>query len=339
MTGLSFPPTPSHPRPGDERGSVAVIFAIMLVPFVAAIGSGVDFARAAQVEAALQGAVDSAALAGASNFNSTTCPAAAVAAASSYMTAAISQLPSGASATFTVATGSLTSGKATTAYTVAVTATAQVSTTFMSLFVASLPAAANATAQNPIVTASIQLGSFNSSAADKNAIAWYPVPCDNSVPPASALTTLFSNTGSNAGTLSMQITSTQRVGFALVNVTGGISNYGNNQYGGKPGSTHIFYSHLNPPSEAAYPSVGQNCSLQAFNVPTGQAAPTPTQGVCFTAPFAYAAPTCTQIGKGQTVWYDWNDMGGPTDDLDYNDAVYSFSCSTPSGSVGVSLLK
>ncbi len=324
---------------GDERGAVAAMFAIMLVPLVAAIGAGVDFTRASEVQAALQTAADAAALAGASAFDTTTCPAAATTAATAYMTQAIGALPPGATASFAVTTGTLTSGKQTTAYTVAVTATAKVSTTFMRLFMASVPAAVSATAANPIVTATIQLGSFNSSAADKNSIAWYAVPCDNSVPPNSALTTIFSNVGPPpSGAINLAITSTQKIGFALINVTGGQFNYGNNQYGGTPGSIHYFYSHLNPPSQVAYPSVTQNCSLQVFAVTTGQTPPAPTQGICFTAPFADAAPNCAGI-TGQTLTFDWNDMGGNPDDKDYNDAVYSFSCSTPAGAPSVALVK
>ena len=52
--------------PGDDKGAVAIIFGLMIIPLVLAIGVGVDYARAVQFKAQLQSATDSAALAGAS---------------------------------------------------------------------------------------------------------------------------------------------------------------------------------------------------------------------------------------------------------------------------------
>ncbi len=322
----------------EETGIVAALFAIMLVPLIAAVGVAVDFSRAAQFEAALQGAVNSAALAGASAYTSPACPATAVAAATNYMNAALKNLPAATSTKFTVTPGSLSAHRKVTGYTIAVAAAGQVQPTFMSLFVSAMPAAASATAENPVVTASIQLGSFNSSAYDANSVDWYPVPCDgSSIPPLSALTRIYSNLGTSSGSVTLHIASTQRIGFALVNETDGKYYagyrqdwYGNNQYGGTPGSVHYFYSHLPDPNGAAYPAVTQNCSLQVFVAPTGKSPTAPPQGSCFTTPFSDAAPSCAELGAGQTAWFDWNDMGGNPDDKDYNDAAFSFSCSASS---------
>jgi hypothetical protein len=44
-----------------------------------------------------------------------------------------------------------------------------------------------------------------------------------------------------------------------------------------------------------------------------------------------ADPSCSDL-SGNSYKYYWNDMGGTTDDLDYNDMEYTFSCSGGSGS-------
>ena len=49
-------------------------------------------------------------------------------------------------------------------------------------------------------------------------------------------------------------------------------------------STHLFYSHMMPPSKVAYPGVTQNCSLQVLT----SASAKPTSGSCLTALPAYA---------------------------------------------------
>ena len=61
--------------------------------------------------------------------------------------------------------------------------------------------------------------------------------------------------------------------------------------------------------------------------------PTPASRKCFpyTKPMTNAQVSCSQIA-GQTIAFFWNDMGGATDDLDYNDAQYKFSCSSSGGS-------
>jgi len=44
----------------DRRGNVAVIFAICCVPLITFVGSAIDYSRATQVRAKLQGAADAA---------------------------------------------------------------------------------------------------------------------------------------------------------------------------------------------------------------------------------------------------------------------------------------
>ena len=73
----------------------------------------------------------------------------------------------------------------------------------------------------------------------------------------------------------------------MVNVTGGIHPYGKNSYGQHVHSVHKFYSHKQP--ENMHSSGSSDCT-------TG------------------------------TVEHAWDDNGGKTDDNDYNDAVYEFSC-------------
>ena len=60
------------------------------------------------------------------------------------------------------------------------------------------------------------------------------------------------------------------------------------------------------------------------------AAAKPTSGSCFSGLPAYATVNCAQAA-GMTLYYYWNDMGGATDDKDYNDAVYTVTCSAAGG--------
>jgi Flp pilus assembly protein TadG len=48
---------------GDERGSVAIIFALALIPLTLAVGAAVDYSLAARIKAKLDAAADAAALA------------------------------------------------------------------------------------------------------------------------------------------------------------------------------------------------------------------------------------------------------------------------------------
>jgi hypothetical protein len=90
----------------------------------------------------------------------------------------------------------------------------------------------------------------------------------------------------------------------------------------------------------------QNCSLQTvttFSNGTAVTASsiqntsnitgnTPTLGYCHgnTYQQPFTDQSCGQLGN-QAVYYEWNDMGGGTDDFDYNDAEFGFYCGTGSG--------
>ena len=75
-----------------------------------------------------------------------------------------------------------------------------------------------------------------------------------------------------------------------------------------------------------------NCAVQIVLVPDINNPPTspPYPGVCL-APndprsgYQYANLTCRQI-NGRTFMYWWNDMGGPSDDKDYKNFIYTMTC-------------
>ncbi|HEY2133594.1 MAG TPA: pilus assembly protein TadG-related protein, partial [Acetobacteraceae bacterium] len=145
--------------------------------------------------------------------------------------------------------------------------------------------AVTATAENPLVsanpTAAGTAGAFSASAPDHNTISWYVVPPDGSLPTAQDLTVMWSNQGGTfPATATFQVAASAKIGFALTNVTA--SSYAANQYGSKSGTSHTFYSQLNPPtnSSAGYNSItnpnnfnnvngptGNNCTLQVITVP------------------------------------------------------------------------
>jgi Putative Flp pilus-assembly TadE/G-like len=54
---------------GNERGNVAITFALCLIPTIGAVGVAVDYSRASALRADLQAAVDAAAIAGAQKLN------------------------------------------------------------------------------------------------------------------------------------------------------------------------------------------------------------------------------------------------------------------------------
>lgn len=324
-------------------GTVAITFALAVIPLVLVAGVAVDYARGQLFKSTLQGAVDAAALAGASAYKDATQTAAASTAANNSITASIAQMPQHMGAiTYTVVPG----GDATTGFTMAITAKATMPTTLMSLVLSSIAIGAAATAINPPVSIAPTGGGsggsvFSSSAADKNSIYWYIVPEDGSRPVLSANNLLYSNTPGfdNSRASITGVTASQRLGFALVNVTGGLSGYGTNGYNAAQGSTHTFYSSIFPPSKDAnstsretYSRVTKNCSAQTIAV-SGSSQPTPSSGSCISTASAYSAPSCSNIGS-KVIWFFWNDMGGTSDDKDFNDAVYKFSCTNAASSGG-----
>lgn len=114
-------------------------------------------------------------------------------------------------------------------------------------------------------------------------------------------------------------------------------------YGTCKNSTQWYFSNLMPPSANTYNTtaynqadtgyqIATNCNLQ---VQVASSAPSnntpPVSGQCFSSIPQYGTPSCSQLG-GQYANFYWNDMGGVTDDKDYNDAEISISCSGISGS-------
>jgi Flp pilus assembly protein TadG len=334
----------------ERDGAVALLFGLMIIPLILAIGIGVDYARAAQFRAQLQGITDSAALAGAAAFVSCASQSAGTTAATNYFNNAKTNLMpnSGFTSGLTVTPGPTSCSSSTTTFTMTVTATTTVPTTLMSLYKSSIPITTTATASNPVVQASFNFNGFTSSACDLNTIYWYVLPSDGSLPTTANMNLMWANnTPTPTGSITVPIAASQKIGFALKNVTGGQCGYGSNQYGGAEGSTHYFYSQLTPPSSNAYSTVTTDCSLQVIKGTTST-----TRGVtttsfaspgtqCYsssTSPteasvLTYAAPSCSQL-NGATYEYAWNDMGGTSDDKDYNDMVYQFSCSGGSSGSG-----
>ena len=312
---------------GESKGSISVVFGLMLIPTTIAIGAGVDFSRALQLKSQMQSAADAAALAGASAYKDATSGSLATTTATNYMKSAITNMTTNLGVTYTTVPTTKAISGSTTGYIMTVTASSQLKPTLLGLFVSGINVSVSAQAENPIVTATVNLANFSSSACDANTIYYYYVPSDGSTPANSDLVQLYTNTSTtNVKNVSFQISASKQIGFVLKNVTGGQCGYGTNGYGGKQGSTHYFYSQYNPPSQIAYPTTTKNCALQVLSVPSSGKLPTPATGSCYTAAFVGAAPSCSQL-SGQSFEYAWNDMGGTSDDYDYNDAVYSFSCS------------
>jgi Flp pilus assembly protein TadG len=327
----------------DRRGAIVLTFCLALIPILLGVGSGVDIARGVQVKHVLQAAVDSAALAGASAYANGSSAAAASAAASNYFADNALPLPDGApSPTPTVTTSVQTTNGAVSGYTVAVSATTQVPTTFMNLFISSLAVTATATAVNPVSQVTLDgsgiLDNFKSSACDLNTIYYYLTSDNNTIPNPNTFTSsqqVGTNGTSTNPAVSFTVTANQKIGFALKNVTGGLCGYGSNQYGAPQGSTNWFFTTAWPPANnpynsATYQAVATNDSFYTTTtlLPNTVLTP-PVGGGGFTTTPTYPTVTCQQVGS-QYVNFYWNDMGGNVDDLDYNDMEYSLNC-TPVG--------
>ena len=165
-------------------------------------------------------------------------------------------------------------------------------TTIGGIFRDEVPVSAAATAFHgrPVRIVDLQITEFNADAWDANSIYWYIVPEDGGEPAPEDLHLLLSNDPNHPAPEvpdPIQIGVNEVLGFALVNVTGGVNPYGSNSYGQPAGSVHTFYSHLEPENNQT--AGNSDCSLGA-------------------------------------VEHAWDDNGGGSDDNDFDDAVYEFSC-------------
>ena len=336
----------------DRRGGVAVWFGVMCIPLLFFAGAGMDLARGFNQKTSLQGAVDSAALAGAGAYTGVDQADAAKAVADAYM-AAWAKTNSVQALVPTSTPGLVQSGGKVVAFTMTVKATSTIQNTLMQMTKGSNAVAVTATAQNPAFSLTINMAGFSSSAIDSNSISYYVVPSDGSVPTATIPLYTNTGTGPSSGSLVLPATASQSIGFMLVNKTNGNAtqskctylygifkqctqgnDYGTNQYGGQSQSVHYFYSHMMPPSKVAYPGVTQNCSLQVIADSSAQ----PAQGCTPSLP-QFATVNYVQAA-GKVLHYYWNDMGGTTDDKDFNDAAYTVACAQAgSGAQSLSLVQ
>jgi Flp pilus assembly protein TadG len=362
----------------NDKGAIALIFGLLIIPLILAVGVGIDYARAVQFKTQLQAATDDSALAGASAYvaSGTAGQTLGTTAATNYMNNAITALPHNNGVTFTVTPGTTSSSGNVTAFQMTVTAVATFPTTLMSIWQSTMTITTSATANNPIVDAKFDTAGFTSSACDANTIYWYIVPSGGGIPAASAMNQLWTNNSSSpTSTATFQVAASQQIGFALQNVTGGRSSsyggctYGGNGYGTNQGNTQWFYSSLQAPSSDATTAPGgastgsnakictSNCDSESQGYPTTQDCSlqvikgTGSSGTTFSSPLQQcftsngynewghsgsgqtmttemtnAVTSCSNLA-GNTYEYAWNDMGGTTDDWDYNDLVYQFSCS------------
>jgi Flp pilus assembly protein TadG len=127
----------------DASGSAFVFMAIGLLALGTATGVGVDFARGLNFKSALQGAADSAAIAGASLYLNNGYATQATAAANDYFNKAVAGLPTNNGVTSTVTVSNSTP------WTVTVTASASINSSFNGVFENIIPVSVTATANAP----------------------------------------------------------------------------------------------------------------------------------------------------------------------------------------------
>lgn len=173
----------------------------------------------------------------------------------------------------------------------------------------------------------------------------------------------------------VSVATSQKIGFILHNVTGGRLPYGSGQYNGQAqGSSRTYYSQLPNPDASVTTSDGsnnggftsgfynsnsphyplltctnngasypcgnaQNCSLEVVTTTVdnlnNNVVPTQVQNKCYgNTQVPLTGESCQQLGS-QAVYYQWNDMGGGYDDMDYNDSEYGFYCNSGTGATQV----
>jgi len=296
----------------NDRGTVAVLLGIMLIPLAIAVGCGIDYGHAVEIRSTLQNAVDAAALSGASAYTAPSAEATAQTLAQNYVSKGTAALP----ANITVKSTTVTPGSTGSAYTMYASVTVSVPTTFMSLVTKSISVTASAKATNPVVTATFDTGSFVSYACDLNQVYWYVVPANGGVPDASAMNLLWSNDSANPPTTStFNVAASAKVGFAIKNVTGarptslGGCNYGNNMYGAHPGDTQWLYSSLQPPSlDYNIAPGGTNTGTHATYETTQDCALVVEQGTKSNGQWSYQSPTEWQCYTSNGQSYNTNTM-------------------------------
>lgn len=326
-----------------KEGTVAVLFALLAVPMVLAVGAAVDFGRVYVAAKNLQSVVDAAALAGGTAFSDESREELALAAARAYFERGAATLPEylrlgAVSFTTTPAEGCT---ERTAAERITVTASATIETTLMSFAVPVMNTTASATSAHPLVEFYIDVTDFNFAAHDRIGIWWYKLPTDGVDPQAADLSLIVDNTTTGpVEAVRVCVGPDQKIGFAFSDRPA----YPN-LYGGIPGNQYYYYSTLVPPSANAYPAWAFNSTLQIVDVSSGGAYPpqatstisppgTPGFGYFdvaanpFSAIAASGAVSCNEL-NGRAIHLYWNDMGGyHYDDYDYNDAEINFSCAT-----------
>lgn len=127
----------------DKSGSMFVFMAVSMLALGAATGVGVDFARGLNFKSDLQGAVDAAAISGASVYLNAGYATQATTAATNYMTNATANLPTNNGVTSSVTLSQSAP------WTVTVNASASINSTFNGLFENTIPVSVTATANGP----------------------------------------------------------------------------------------------------------------------------------------------------------------------------------------------
>ena len=127
----------------DIRGTTMVLMAISLIALGTATAVGIDFARGLNFKSGLQGAVDSAAIAGASIYLNSGYASSATTAATNYLTKAKANLPTNNGVTSTIVVSNAAP------WTVTVTANASINSTFNGLIENTIPVSVTATAHGP----------------------------------------------------------------------------------------------------------------------------------------------------------------------------------------------
>ncbi len=306
--------------PADERGNVAVAFALSAAVLVGFSGFAVDLSRAYLARTELQNVADAAALAGVLKDIDSDSLSTADATAKAQLKANLS-LKADPTVTASVPASDE----------IKVAIKAEVPPTLSGIFGATWPINVSATAHRGEMQRKVDISikNFNSDAWDLNELYVYAIPEDGSTPEEKDMTKVLSNDPdaglSGDGTITAYVDVDADVGIALHNVTGGMNGYGSNSYGQAQGSSHWFYSEDVPENLSSASAGGKpsyDCSYDVSDVEWTCSYTSHHHTYTSTADVPQDFGDC----KTGTVDHYWDDNGGGGDDNDYNDASYSFEC-------------
>jgi Flp pilus assembly protein TadG len=207
----------------DRRANIGVTFALMLGPILMVSGAAVDYARLEQFKTQLQATVDSAALAGAAVYTSSSQNTAATTTATNYVTVGVKQLPGHIGTITPSASASLVTSGSNPGYTVTVSATVTMATTILHMLNQTLNVSATARAVKPTTSGCILVldPSSSQSLLVNSGVTLNAPNCEIDVASSSTSAAMINSSLTNISSMCVDGSSTLNGGVSVNNLKNG----------------------------------------------------------------------------------------------------------------------